>query len=154
MTKAVLCTDCFDIVAPYRDWQTNQSWRWCQCDHTGTRWRDGTRGELEVTSQRGPDGVRVLGLNNSFLEHAVRALPRSPEEWRLLHQAAADSVPPNYLFHADQRACWALVVAVGESGDVHWLPYRLVRHEFQRTGPDEFLLLPPGDSTEKALEDP
>lgn len=120
--KAALCITCSDIVTPFRDWQTNRTWRWCQCDHVGVRWRDGEKGLLEVASLHGPEYVRVLGFNNAFLAAGVQGF-RMAEDWRDLHEAAAKAVDPHYLFHADRRNCWALIVAIGESGDVSLIPF-------------------------------
>jgi hypothetical protein len=122
VTKAALCTHCFDIIAPFRDWQTNREWRWCQCDHMGVRWREGARGLIEVTAMHGEQHVRVIGLNNSFLEAAVQ-MTLTNDEWRMLHDASVDAVEPHYLFHKDRRACWALVVRAGESGDVTFVDW-------------------------------
>jgi len=137
VTKAALCITCSDIVSPYRDdgglvvGAEPGSWRWCQCTETGVRWRDGARGLVEVTSLHGPAQVRVIGINNMFLGLAVTSPPdgssRTGEQWRALHQFACERVEPNYLFHADNRACWALVVRVGESGDVFFMPYAEAR---------------------------
>lgn len=124
MTKAVLCLNCSDIFAPYRDWETNRSWRWCQCGSTGGRWVDGVRGLLEVTCLYERPQVRVLGLSNMFLEAAVRTAPTAAAvEWRRLHEACANLVEPHYLFHEDRRACWALVVRPNESGDVTFVDW-------------------------------
>lgn len=124
MTKAAICAHCWDIVSPRRAWRTDRSWRWCECDHTAVRWRDGNRGLLEVTSTHGPTGVRVLGLNNAFLEAAIATgVTMDAEEWRLLHSASTELVEPYYLFHKDRRACWALVCAVGQSSDVTFVDY-------------------------------
>ena len=123
MTKAAFCLNCADIVAPYRH-EDGGRWRWCDCDAMGVRWRDGERGLLEVTSLGGPNHLRVLGINNNFLPAAVQTGPTcTPDEWRALHQNAAELVEAHYLFHKDKRACWALIVAVGESGDVFFVPY-------------------------------
>lgn len=145
MTKAALCVHCTDIVSPRRSWQVDRSWRWCECEHTAVRWRDGDKGLIEVSSLRGPDGVRVLGLNNLFLQYAVAdPAARGPvplglmaQEWRELHDACAKHVEPHYLFHADQRACWALVVRVGESGDVTFIPYGQARADTALRSDDE-----------------
>lgn len=123
VTKAALCVHCADIVGPYRNWQTNRDWRWCQCLHTGTRWADGTRGLIEVTSVHGPDHVRVVGINNGFLQAAVSGGSGLTEpQWRELHDLSCARVAPGYLFHEGRRRCWALLVAVGESGDVTYVP--------------------------------
>lgn len=123
MTKAMVCTECSDIVAPSRHWQTSRAWRWCECGGAGVRWRDGSAGVLEVTSAAGRQGVRVLGLANSFLNAAVAEPPADAQGWRALHAQACGNIPPYYLFHADRRSCWALVVRPGESGDVIFIDY-------------------------------
>jgi hypothetical protein len=125
MTKAAICSACWDIVSPRPRWQTDRSWRWCDCGEVGTRWRDGTRGLLEVTSLHGTGGVLVLGLANTFVHQAMllRSAELTAEEWRLLHQRICEQVEPQYLFHADKRACWALLVRPGESGDVFLMDY-------------------------------
>lgn len=128
MTKAVICLRCADLVAPYSPYRDGR-WRWCECDTTGVRWRDATAGLLEVTSRTGPDHLRVLGVNNLFLRAAVTANPwsadgsRTFEQWRTLHQLACTQVGTNYLFHKDKRDCWALIVRVGETGDVFYMDY-------------------------------
>jgi hypothetical protein len=123
VTKAMLCTECIDIVAPSRDWQTSRAWRWCECGAAGVRWRDGTAGLLEVTSTGGRAHVRVLGINNTFLRLAVARPPADAEGWRALHQLTCAEVESHYLFHAERRACWALIVRPGESGDVIFVDY-------------------------------
>jgi hypothetical protein len=127
MTKAAICVHCWDIVSPRRDWRIDRSWRWCECDHMAVRWRDGGRGLLEVSACHGPESVRVIGINNQFLESAILGHPEgrgyTADEWRDLHRESCEAVDPYYLFHADNRACWALVVRVGESGDVTFVPY-------------------------------
>ncbi len=135
MTKAVICSACADIVSPYRDWETDRSWRWCECDHVGARWRDGALGILEVASLHGADGVRVLGINNDYLRLAWTPNPysddgsRTFEQWRALHDFTCERVEPHYLFHKDRRACWALLVSPGESGDVFLMDYLTARKD-------------------------
>lgn len=123
MTKAAWCLACQEIFSPPRD----ETWRFCSppCGHTGVRWRDGRTGQLEVSSLHGPDGMRVLGFNNTFMRLAVAPeyRPDSWERWRELHAASTKKVEPHYLFHDDRRACWALIVRCGESGDIHAMPY-------------------------------
>lgn len=127
MTKAAICTHCWDIVSPFRDWQTNRAWRWCLCQHAACRWRDGDRGLLEVSALHGKDYVRVLGLNNSVLIASFQQLlPMNDAWWRQTHQASTELVAPSYLFHKDRRDCWALLIRVGESGDVFWIDHNKV----------------------------
>lgn len=132
MTKAALCAQCFDIVSPLSAWRTNRDWRWCQCDQMAVRWREGNRGLIEVTAFNGPDHVRVLGLNNMFLEYAVLSVPKHDDgfsfaDWRQLHEESVSKIEPSYLFHEGKRACWALVVRPGESGDVFFVDYAEAR---------------------------
>lgn len=124
MTKAALCTHCYDIVAPHREWKTNRSWRWCECEHMGVRWRDGDQGLIEVTAMHGKEHVRILGLNNHFLIRAVDRPPADGTAWRQAHEASCNAAAgTGYLFGSDRRGCWALVVRVGESGDVSFVNY-------------------------------
>lgn len=119
--KIAVCTICSDFVAPRRD----RAWRWCQCEGMGVRWGDPDRGLLEVTSRLGDGFVWVLGLNNQFLlaslSGGARDLTRA--EWREMHDRSCQDVPANYLFHADQRNCWAVSFPVGETGDVTFVGF-------------------------------
>lgn len=125
MTKAAVCTSCMDIVAPRRDWRKDRSWRWCECEHTGVRWRHGERGLLEVTSRDGIEGVRVLGLNNLFLVPAAgNGVNWQDAQWRTVHEVTCEDAGEHYLFGAGRRNCWALVIAVGQTGDVTFISYR------------------------------
>jgi len=128
VTKAAICTHCSDIFSPLRDWQTDRSWRWCQCVHSGVRWADGARGLIEVTSMHGPAHVRVLGVNNSFLGLAVNTLLADAAAWRALHERTCAEVQPHYLFHAEKRNCWALIVRPGESGDITFVDWAAARY--------------------------
>lgn len=128
MTKAAICVHCSDILAPLRNWETDRSWRWCQCDHSGVRWADGARGLIEVTSMHGPDHVRVLGINNDFLGLAVGARLADAAAWRALHKLTCTEVGSNYLFHEANRNCWALIVRPGESGDVTFVDWVAARY--------------------------
>lgn len=127
-----------------------KKWRWCQCASAGTRWRDPAAGLVEVTSALGPEGVRVLGLNNSFLLAAILDGEGGPgrgmnAEWRDLHDHAAKEVPSNYLFHESRRSCWAVVIAVGQTGDVFYVPFA----DAAGSGP---ALFRPGSSTDRASQ--
>lgn len=127
MTKAALCIMCSDILAPYRDWTQDRRWRWCQCGDTGVRWRDGLRGLIEVSARYGQDYARVIGISNMFLERAVARQMPGGAWWRQLHEQCAEEVSPHYLFSKENRNCWALVVRVGESGDVTFVDYPTAR---------------------------
>jgi hypothetical protein len=117
--KALICLSCEDIIAPYRTWDTDRRWRFCQCGQAAARWRDGERGLLEVTAAGGADQVRVLGLNNLFLASAVAAQAGRPgEQWRVLHAMACTEIQPRYLFHTDARRCWVVVLRPAETSDV------------------------------------
>lgn len=137
MTKAALCTTCYDILSPYRDWETNRAWRWCQCDHIGVRWLDGARGLIEVTSLHGPDYVRVIGIHNGFLAAAIKHQRLLFEDWRRLHEESTEAVSSDYLFHRDKRNCWALVVRVGESGDVTYVDWPTAKYPPRPALPEE-----------------
>jgi hypothetical protein len=129
MTKVALCISCSDIIAPYHHWQTDRRWRWCQCDGMAVRWRDGSRGLIEVTSLAGREYVRVIGLNNMFLEQAVGRQTPGGAWWRQLHEDCAELVEPHYLFSKENRNCWAAVVRVDETGDVTFIDYQSARRE-------------------------
>jgi len=116
-------------VAPYAD--PGRGWRRCQCGDARVRWRNPDAGVLEVSSLRGPDGVRALGMANNFLSTAMYSQPYGDpanpeagepdgvdEEWRLLHDEACEQVPRNTLFHETKRSCWSVVIRAGETGDV------------------------------------
>lgn len=125
--KAAVCIDCSDILTPYHDWETNRKWRWCACGHMSTRWQDGRLGIIEVTAMHGLDHVRVLGLNNLFLFEGARLLVRHPDAWwRKLHEQSCDNehIEPHYLFNEARRNCWAVLIRVGETGDVVFVPYK------------------------------
>jgi hypothetical protein len=66
--------------------------------------------------------MRVIGLNNAFLAAAVRAKDSDDAAHRQIHDVTCANAP-GYLFAAERRNCWALVVKVGESGDVIWVDY-------------------------------
>lgn len=132
--KALFCLSCGDIIAPHRpQLLPDPRWRWCDCGASGVRWEDAERGLLQVTAVNGPEKLRVLGLANTFLETAAGRDDQAPgstdtmEEWRLLHATVVENVPANYLFHESKRECWAVVIAVGETSDVEFVPYRRVQ---------------------------
>lgn len=116
--KALLCVGCSDIVAPYPQ---PTRWRSCQCGASSVRWRDPGAGLLELRCRGGPEGVRALGFANPFLSSAVDG-HGDDAEWRSLHEAVCESIPPNYLFSARKRGCWAVIIRPGETGDVSYVP--------------------------------
>lgn len=120
--KAVLCTQCADVVAPYTAPCWSRSWRWCQCGAVATRWRDGDAGVIEVGSAFGPQHIRVIGFNNLFLGAACMPPERTHEQWRALHGWAAGEVGTGYLFHTTRRNCWAVVIDIDETTDVIYIP--------------------------------
>jgi len=122
MTKAVICVPCGQIVGPISRWEENRDWNWCAdpCHHTGVRWRDGYKGLLEVTSFHGALDLRVIGLHNGFLQ-SVTSIPMTHAGHRGEHERATHA--PGYLFDRSKRDCWAVVVRVGESNDVFFIPY-------------------------------
>jgi hypothetical protein len=138
VTKALICLACVDVVTPYR---SGQRWRWCQCGQAAVRWRNPERGLIDVTTVGGPRMIRVLGLNNQFLEDAVTAGIRTPaaaDHWQDLHQRHTTEVPHHYLFHAYRRGCWAVVIAVGETGDVQFVdPATVAGWPPDRPAPEE-----------------
>ncbi len=125
MTKLVLCTYCSDIVMPFRESGATKYWRYCECGKSGVRWRDGGLGLLEVTSVYGPDFVRTIGMNNSFLYSDLTASTRIPTniEWRELHERSSKQSGEYYLFHESGRNCWACIIPVGETGDVFFIDW-------------------------------
>lgn len=122
MTKAAMCTTCGQIVGPR---PRDREWTWCAdpCAHTAVRWRDGARGLLEVTSLHGPDGVVVIGLHNGFIAELAERDIVSPEWWRNLHDRVTAEHSDGYLFHRNNRDCWAVLVRPGQSSDVFFMPY-------------------------------
>lgn len=124
MTKAAICLSCWDIVAPRGAWKVDRRWRWCECRRTATRWQDGTKGLIEITCINGSDNVRVLGLNNLFLIEGMRQkTQRTNMWWQEAHDASTSDVGEHYLFHKNRRNCWALLIRVGETSDVIYVPY-------------------------------
>lgn len=121
--KVLVCMDCSDIVAPYRE---DGKWRRCQCGRSAVTWTSGNQGLLLLSHKYNRSKVRVLGLNNAFFITALEGGITSAETWRMIHQASIEEVEPHYLFHKNNRACWACVIAVGETGDVTFIAWEHV----------------------------
>lgn len=121
MTKAAMCTTCGQIVGPR---PRDEEWTWCAepCLHTAVRWRDPGRGLLEVTSLHGPGGVIVIGLHNGFIAGLAERVTEA-EWWRNLHDKVTAEHSDGYLFHRNNRDCWAVLVRPGQSSDVFFIPY-------------------------------
>jgi hypothetical protein len=115
--KALLCGICFDI----RALDPNSSWVVCRCGNTSARWEDANTGKVLVRA-RDRSAVRMLGLNNSFLEPGVNAGSHEADcsFWKSLHNMAIKA--PGYLFDESLRGCWAVIYSVGETGDTRWDP--------------------------------
>lgn len=113
--KALICCICMDIrgLDPSRKWTT------CRCGNVSARWVDTGPGHVEVRAQD-KEAVRMLGLNNAFLEPALTAgvHDRDCEAWASLHKLATKA--PGFLFDEKWRGCWAVVYSVGETGDTKW----------------------------------
>ena len=115
--KALLCQHCTDIRALAPD----GSWTVCRCGNVEARWTDPSAGTVSVrASDR--SAVRIIGLNNSFLHACFEQGPAgfSMEDWRAQHERAVSA--PGYLFDRSNRACWAVVYEVGQTGDTTWEP--------------------------------
>ena len=123
--KALFCTRCADVLAPFRHSGQTETWRYCQCGEAAVRWRDGDRGLLEVAAVYGPSSIRVIGVNNVFLGMATAGPSvgeyHTAEQWRNMHDYQGKTVEPHYLFHTDKRNCWAVITRIGESGDIFYI---------------------------------
>lgn len=120
--KALFCADCSVIISG----PTDGSWRWCDCGNAAIRWTDPVRGKAEVWAENRRD-VRIIGLHNGMLQlpfETVGSMINDWDGWRELHQHLADAVDPGYLFHADKRACWAVVIRPGDSNDTRYADER------------------------------
>lgn len=119
--KALYCGRCSAIVSGPVD----GSWRWCDCGNAAIRWTNPVRGLAEVWADVRAL-VRVIGLNNRMLHLALTPAGNlnDNEVWRELHQQTTRDVEPHYLFHADKRACWAVIIRPNETADVRFADER------------------------------
>lgn len=75
----------------------------------------------------------MIGLHNGFLMQALsqQGMGR-PEFWRELHETTCESAE-GYVFHTNQRNCWAAPFKPGWTNDVTWATYE----EWQGQEPQE-----------------
>lgn len=94
-------------------------WTFCDCGQAAMRWTDPAKGLAEVWAAD-PGSARVIGMNNAMLmtdpPNGSRA--EQGQAWRDMHELSTRAVSPHYLFHADARACWAVIIRPGDTGDV------------------------------------
>lgn len=111
--KAIICAEHGQIHIH----TFGQSWTPCECGNVFAKWLDPDAGTV-VVAARVKERVRLLGLNNRYLEAALLGRNLSWERFRELHDMATEA--PNFLFDKSRIACWAAVVEVGRSNDVRW----------------------------------
>lgn len=109
--KALACGSCADIQALQWEWRT------CKCGNTSARWVDPYAGTAEFRAKDRSKAF-LLGLNNHLLEPALRGELGMFEDFRLVHERATDA--PGYVFDKSRASCWAVIVRVGQTGDVTW----------------------------------
>lgn len=108
--KVLYCTDCGDILAPYRE---DGIPRKCRCGRHAIWWRDGGRGLASAWDRDGVfDAAWILGITNAFLGH--RAVEMSAEDV----QAIIDAHPDTYMFKT-RRTC-IVRIRPGRSSDTLW----------------------------------
>jgi hypothetical protein len=89
------------------------------CGASASRWEDPEKGTVIVAADPGLRGwVRILGLNNHLLMHAIASPDITPENFRRWHQTATDA--PGFLFDASRCGCWAVPFIVGTTSDTRW----------------------------------
>ena len=113
--KALFHTNCGSIRSP----KTDKSWTFCDCGQAAMRWTDPARGLAEVWSAD-PGSARVIGMNNAMLtaDPPNGSRKEQGQAWRRMHELSIRTVDTHYLFHADDRACWAVIIRPGDTGDV------------------------------------
>lgn len=111
--KAIICyCDTVHIHTFTTDWTA------CSCGNVKARWIDPKRGTV-VAAAKDRSKVRLLGMNNDYLIHAIKNCEAMTwREFRMLHAQAVDA--PGYLFDIERIGCWAVIVEIGRSNDVRW----------------------------------
>lgn len=112
--KAMFCGLCSSLQSP----PENGDWRTCLCGASEVRWLDPYAGKLEVKSIN-LKYVRVLGMHNQFIQEAFKYEHLMSGDWREFHQKICESAD-GYVFHQNNRNCWAALVSKGETNDVTW----------------------------------
>lgn len=115
--KALVCTACMDIRGLPNSGDVTR-WVACSCSNARARWREPSRGTVDVQAQM-PEYVRILGLNNQMLTPALRAERLTHEQRRALHDLATDA--PDHVFDKSRACCWAVVFRVGETSDTQFV---------------------------------
>lgn len=113
--KALFCANCNDIRAPN---PINGVWSFCSCEKSAIRWVDGSHGRAEVKAID-KSMVRVIGIDNTFLQFAFHDSVHTDAEWRDLHIMETNRAV-GYLFHVSRRNCGMVIFRVGETSDVTW----------------------------------
>ncbi len=117
--KLLLCAECTSFHSPPSQ---AMAWRSCDCGQAQVRWLDPVAGRLEVRA-KSLEHTRVIGLHNGMLQAAFGPQrPLGDAGWRETHEVVCEHAQ-GYLFQAQRRNCWALIVAPHESGDVTWTPW-------------------------------
>lgn len=120
--KSILCGLCADIRGVRPDGITV-----CECGNVAAWWVDPRRGTLKVHA-KDRDEVRVIGMHNGFLGATWADEPkRTHAAWKTTHDYITARASDGYIFHENQRGCWACIVRVGDTSDITWAD--------DRTGP-------------------
>ncbi len=98
---------------------TEHPWTYCDCKQMAARWQDPNAGTVQVLAMV-PEHAFIIGMNNNFLRAAVSNPKPTNEDWQKAHAWA--TLAPDHIFDAHRRGCWACVIRVGETTDIHWHP--------------------------------
>lgn len=112
--KALFCAKCHDLHSPNPD----GSWTFCRCEQSAMRWVDAFRGIANVKALD-RSMVRVIGIDNAFLQFAFQDSRHSDTEWRDFHSLETNRAA-GFLFHTSRRNCGMVIFQVGETNDVSW----------------------------------
>jgi hypothetical protein len=121
--KLVYCLECGDIFSPggsvRGDGSQEDRPKRCRCGYAVAKWKDPVRGILHIASRGGASLIRVLGINNRWLEIVTSLAPEDQlhRYWNVKTSEEADG----YLFKS--RNCPIIMAGVNEltrSGDIIW----------------------------------
>lgn len=76
---------------------------------------------------RGADHVRIVGLNNAFLEGTAHGMNLSDADWRGVHEATCAQVERRYVFHESKRNCWAALLRIGDTADITLIDFETAK---------------------------